>query len=137
MKIFLASACLFLLASTLRADDAPSYVGHWSNGRGETLIVTEKTIQFGNDRPVAYRDVTDDAASDDASYELQITTPGEVNAFPGKTLGIVCEDEDDSMEITGYRSHADYVHGSAALQTTTWYRDDDEEEKNGPDDIRA
>ena len=52
-----------------------------------------------------YRDVT--RATDGDSFELQITAPGEINAFPGKTLAVVLEN--DSMQMTGYASHADYM----------------------------
>ena len=42
-------------------DNNPSrepYVGEWSNGRGDTLVITGSTIKFGRDKAVPYRDVT-------------------------------------------------------------------------------
>lgn len=110
--------------SQLRASEAQPYLGEWSNGRGETLKVTARTLQFGNDKPVAYRDVT--RATDGSDFELQITSAGKVNAFPGKTLGIHCEG--DTMKMTGYASHADYMQGGEVQMEVTWDRDSDEDE---------
>ncbi len=126
MKSRIALRMAVLLAcfatSVVRAG-SPPYFGQWSNGRGETLTIAEKTIRFGEDRPVTYRDITD--AGDGSTFELQITTRGEINAFPGKTLVLVCGD--DSMEMTGFASHADYTQGGEPQQVVNWYRDDDEE----------
>ena len=32
----------------------PTYIGQWSNGRGDTLAITATTIRFANDKPVKY-----------------------------------------------------------------------------------
>ena len=34
------------------------YIGEWSNGRGDTLVITSNTIRFGNDKAVNYHDIT-------------------------------------------------------------------------------
>lgn len=106
------------------ASEARPYLGEWSNGRGETLTVTAKTLQFGTDKPVAYRDVT--RATDGSDFELQITAPGTVNAFPGKTLALHCEG--DTMKMTGYESHAAYMQGGEVQMEVTWDRDSDGDE---------
>jgi len=116
---FVAIAALFLLAVTVSAAPEPPYLGEWSNGRGETLIITAKTIQFAEDRPVPYRDIT--RATDGSSFELQITTRGDVNAFPGKTLAL--SSDGDTMEMTGYLSHEDYMQEKDPQQVVTWERD--------------
>lgn len=118
----LFAAALQLLASAAIAADLP-YVGEWSNGRGETLVVTEKTIQFGDDRPLAYRDVT--RATDGSTFELQITARGEVNGFGGKTLSVECEA--GSMKITAYVSHAAYMQADDPQSVVTWFKDDESE----------
>jgi hypothetical protein len=105
--------------SSVRAAEERPYLGEWSNGRGETLKLTPSTIQFGKDKPVAYRDVT--RASDGSDFELQITSAGKVNAFPGKTLGLHCEG--DTMKMTGYASHTDFMQGGEVQMEVTWDRD--------------
>ncbi len=117
----IACALAVLLALAVRAAEPLPYLGNWSNGRGETLTITSETIQFAEDDPVEYRDVT--RATDGSSFELQITTPGEINAFPGKTLALVLED--DSMQMTGYASHADYMQEKDAGAVVTWFKDDE------------
>ena len=86
------------------------------------MIITDKTIQFGDDKPVAYRDVT--RATDGSDFELQITARGEVNAFPGKTLAISVDGE--TMDMIGYLSHADYMEEKNPQQIVTWERDSDD-----------
>jgi hypothetical protein len=108
----------FIMPGLKAADELP-YLGDWSNGRGETLKITKRTLQFADDKPVSYRDVT--RGTDGSLFELQITTPGEVNAFSGKTLAVSIEG--DSMTITGYRSHADYVQEKDPQEVVTWEKD--------------
>jgi hypothetical protein len=113
-------ACFSLSPAT--AEEGTPYLGEWSNGRGETLTITAKTIQFADNRAVAYRDVT--RASDGSIYELELTARGEVNAFPGKTLAV--EIDGDTMKMTGYRSHADLIAERNPQQIVTWERDSDD-----------
>jgi hypothetical protein len=108
------------------ADGTPLYVGTWSNGRGETLVITTKTMQFNDDPPVSFRDITN--VSDGESYELEITTRGEINGFPGKTLHLTFE-ENDAMKITGYRSHAEFMQGGEVQMEVTWYKEGAAEEE--------
>ena len=101
-------------------DQALPDCGHGSNGRGETLVVTASTLRFADDTPLKFRDVT--RATDGSSFELLITTLGEENAFPGKTLSVVFED--DSMKITTYTSHDDYMQAKDPQSIVTWFKDD-------------
>ena len=105
------------------AEDAP-YLGSWSNGRGETLVITEKTIRFADNRALPYRDIT--RATDGSMFELQINAKAAANGFGGNTLGVECDG--DSMKITAYESHADYMQGGEPQSVVTWFKDDDEEE---------
>ena len=116
------AALLFLACSVSAsaADDLP-YLGSWSNGRGETLVIKAKTMQFGDDRPVAYRDVT--RVSDGESFELEITTPVKINALPGKTLYVTFEE--DAMKMTAYKSHAEFMQGGEVQMEVTWYKEDE------------
>ena len=118
---------LLFLAVTLTASAADNllYLGSWSNGRGETLVITKRTLQFGDDRAVAYRDVT--RVSDGESFELEITTPGKINAFPGKTLYLTFEE--GAMKMTGYKSHAEFMQGGEVQMEATWYKDDESGEE--------
>ena len=117
----LVVAALFLQLKVASAAEDLPYLGTWSNGRGETLIITSKTLQFAEDKAVAYKDVT--RATDGQSFELQITAAGKVNAFPGKTLGVQCEG--DSMKMTTYASHAAYMSEEDPQSIVTWYKDDE------------
>lgn len=117
LRIALLSLALASLTSA-SAEELP-YLGQWSNGRGETLTITKRTIQFADDKPVTYRDVT--RATDGSLFELQITARGEVNAFSGKTLAVSCEG--GSMTVTGYRSHADYMQERDPQEVVTWEKD--------------
>jgi hypothetical protein len=104
---------------TAAAAEQLPYVGTWSNGRGETLVVTEKMMQFANDPPVTYRDFT--RGGDNHRFELRITAPRVVNPFPGKSLRVTCEET--SMEMVGYRSHADLMQERNRQQVVTWERE--------------
>lgn len=119
--VFLALA--IAIGHARAAEDQP-YLGSWSNGRGETLVITEKTVRFADDRALPYHDIT--RATDGATFELQITARGTANGFGGNTLGIECDG--DSMKITAYASHADYMLGGEPQSVVTWFKDDDEEE---------
>ena len=126
MKSLLAVLFLAVALSVTAADDAPLYVGSWSNGRGETLVITGKTMQFGDDRPFSFRDVT--RVSDGESYELEITTRGEINGFPGKTLHLTFDK--DAMQMTGYKSHAEFMQGGEVQMEVTWYKDSAADEED-------
>lgn len=116
----LVSACAIFLLSNLVAGELP-YIGEWSNGRGETLMITAKTIRFAKDKPVPYRDLT--RATDGQTFLLEITAPGEVNAFAQKFLALACGD--DEMKMVGYRSLADSREAKNPGFDVTWYKEDD------------
>ena len=119
-------ALVLFAASAARAAEDPPYLGNWSNGRGETLVVTEKTIRFADDRAVPYRDVT--RATDGSVFELQITARKAVNGFGGNTLAVECDG--DSMKITAYASHAAYMQEDKPQSIVTWFKDGEESEED-------
>ena len=120
LALFVAAVWMLGIGPLTAAEEMP-YVGEWSNGRGETLVISGKTIQFGDDRAMPYKDVT--RATDGASFELQITARGEVNGFGGRSLAVECKD--DSMKITAYASHAAYMQADDPQSVVTWFKDDE------------
>jgi hypothetical protein len=121
LLVILLAVCA--VSSAARAGSAHPYAGEWSNGRGETLVVTRETIQFGDDEAVSYRDIT--RATDGSIFELHITESGRVNGFSGKYLSVSCERV--KMKITGYRSHADLMQDENQQQEVTWFKDKSED----------
>jgi hypothetical protein len=94
------------------------YIGGWSNGRGETLAVTSRTLQFANDRPVSYRDVT--KVTDGHHFSIQITSRGKINYF-SKFLALSVEKGE--MTMTLYNSYREMFDGENPQGESTWYRD--------------
>lgn len=97
----------------------PPYLGEWSNGRGETLSVSKGRLQFADNKPAPYRDVTADSGG--GRFELLLTAVGKVNAFPGKTVAVECAG--DAMAMRTFASHAKYLEGQDALSIVHWYKD--------------
>lgn len=139
MKLFPALPPLVLLLLAwvavpprARAEEF-SYRGRWSNGRGETLVISAATLRFNGGPAVAYRDLT--RATDGHRFDLQITARGEVNGFSGKFLSVTCRR--DEMRMVGFASHADLLHDEDSLEETTWFKeagaggDDDNDEDEG------
>lgn len=96
------------------------YVGGWSNGRGDILVITGSTIKFGRDKAVSYRDIT--RVTDGKEFNLQITTAGELN-YLTKFLHISMGDKSDEMKMTLYDSRKDMEDGANSQGEATWYRD--------------
>lgn len=85
---------------------------------GETLVVTKKTLQFGNDKAVAYRELV--TGRDRRDFALFITARGEVNAFPGKWVALHCER--DEMEMTTYSSREALQKRAEPLSRVAWFK---------------
>jgi hypothetical protein len=94
------------------------YVGNWSNGRGETLSVTERTLRFNSDKAVTYRDVT--KATDGSYFLLEVTAKGNINYF-SKYMSL--EISDDEMKMTLYNSYQDMFDGKNPQGKSTWSRE--------------
>jgi hypothetical protein len=95
-----------------------AYVGRWSNGRGETLSITARTLRFANDRPVYYRDVT--KVTDGNHFSIQITNPGKLNYF---SRFLALEIGKGEMKMTLYNSYREMFDGENPQGESTWYRD--------------
>jgi len=98
------------------------YVGSWSNGRGDTLVITDSSIKFGRDKAVSYRDIT--RVTDGKQFNLEITTRGELN-YLTKFLHISMAEGDktDEMKMTLYDSRKDLEAAENSQGEATWYRD--------------
>src|SRR6185369_701407 len=98
------------------------YVGSWSNGRGDTLVITDSSIKFGRDKAVSYRDIT--RVTDGKQFNLEITSKGELN-YLTKFLHISMAEGDktDEMKITLYDSRKDLEAAENSQGEATWYRD--------------
>ena len=94
------------------------YLGKWSNGRGERLSVTERTLKFNSDRAVTYRDVT--KVTDGNHFSLEITSRGKLNYF---TKFLALEINGNEMKMTLYNSYQEMFDGKNPQGESTWDRD--------------
>ena len=98
------------------------YVGDWSNGRGETLVITSNTIKFDSDKPVPYHDVT--KVTNGREFNLQITTEAKLNYLTEFVHVSFGEGEKtDQMKMTLYNSRKDMEGGENSQGEATWDRD--------------
>ena len=115
---------VFLLAGLTASEKKwkDPYVGSWSNGRGDTLVITDSSIKFGRDKAVSYRDIT--RVTDGKQFNLEITSKGELN-YLTKFLHISMAEGDktDEMKITLYDSRKDLEAAENSQGEATWYRD--------------
>jgi hypothetical protein len=122
--VVLMLALSLLAALTVHAGEKwkDPYVGEWSNGRGDTLVITGSTIKFGRDKAVSYRDIT--RVTNGKEFNLQITTERELN-YLTKFLHISFgeSDKSDEMKMTLYDSRKDLEAGENSQGEATWYRD--------------
>lgn len=100
----------------------PTYIGQWSNGRGDTLAITATTIRFANDKPVKYRDVT--KVTNGREFHLEITSAGKLNYLTKfLSLSMGEGEKPDELKMTLYDSYKDMVDGANSQGEATWYRD--------------
>lgn len=93
---------------------AQPYIGEWSNGRGEVLVITPTTIKFGTDAPVPYRDIT--PITDGKSFTLKMMPKGKLNYLsPFMRLKLNGQKE---MSSEG----ADTFDG-VMMSSANWFRD--------------
>lgn len=95
------------------------YIGQWSNGRGETLVIGNNTIKFANDKAVNYRDIT--RVTNGKEFQLEITSEGKLN-YLAKCLHISLSDKSDEMKMILYNSRKDMEGGENSQGQTTWHR---------------
>ena len=117
---------LFLVFGIASADEGEAYFGDWSNDHGDILQITEGTIQWNSDKPLPYRDITED--SDGSFYLLQITGPDESNSFNGQFLRISFGTDADQFTMTTYRTQADALNQRNPSGRSEWVALDDDED---------
>jgi len=122
--VALMLAVSLLAALTIHAGGTwkDPYVGEWSNGRGDTLVITGSTIKFGRDKAVNYHDIT--RVTNGKEFNLEITTKGQLN-YLTKFLHVSFGegDKSDEMKMTLYDSRKDLEAGENSQGEATWYRD--------------
>jgi hypothetical protein len=108
----------FLTLGKGGASAAPPYIGEWSSGRGESLIITAETLQYATDKPVPYRDITK-ATGEDGPFQLIILAKGKVNYFDKYVWLTLTGAKEMKMETTD--SIEKHSQGEGSRQN--WFRD--------------
>ena len=126
MKIHILLAVILLAAfssvSFAQQAEPLAYLGSWSNGRGEELVVRDRTVKYGTNRALNYRDIT--KASDGSFFNLKIINPGKENYFsPYVSLTINLEAKPREMTLKNYNTLKDLMDDENMQGTDTWYLD--------------
>lgn len=119
---FVGSFAAGRIRGNASSNSAEPYVGNWSNGRGDTLVITGSTIRFASDKAVSYRDIT--RVTDGKEFSLEITAEGKLNyltRFLHVSMG--AGDKPDEMKLALYDSRKDIEDGENSQGEATWYRD--------------
>lgn len=90
-------------ASELTPTDGQPYIGQWCCGRGYTIYITSETIQFEEERPFGYEDITRVSDGSFAMIHLIDYAPG---TFFQEYLTLSLNPGGE-MEMTGYSSADD------------------------------
>ena len=104
------------MATARAAGDAP-YVGSWSNGRGEVLVITAKTIKFGKDKPVPFEDIT--GVTDGKQFKIKLNA-AKLN-FLSKYMVLLVNGK-STMKTLGYDTPQGFDSGSPSSEVN-WDRD--------------
>ena len=98
------------------------YIGEWSNGRGERLVITSGSIKYGRDKAVPYTDLT--RVTNGREFNLQITAEGKLNYFTEFLhISVADGDKSDEMKMTLFNSRKDMEEGKNSQGEATWDRD--------------
>src|SRR4051812_5911909 len=93
--------------TSARAGSEAPYVGSWSNGRGDELVITAKTIKFGKDKPVPYEDIT--GVTDGKPFKIKLN--GAKLNFLSKYMVLLVNSK-KSMKTLGYDTPQGFDTGS-------------------------
>jgi hypothetical protein len=111
--VFTVLACVTVARA---ADNAP-YIGTWSNGRGEELVITAKTIKFAKDKPVPYEDIT--GVTDGKQFKIKLN--GVKLNFLSPYMVLIMNGK-KSMKSLGFDSRQGFDKGSPSSEVN-WDRD--------------
>jgi len=95
------------------------YVGEWSNGRGEVMVVTAKKMKYGKSE-VTYTDIT--KATDGNSFQLKVNVKEKMTIF-SNFLFVEMLTNKTEMKIKGYDTHAALMEDAEGASEDHWYRD--------------
>lgn len=119
------------IAATADEEEATPYYGDWENAQGDTLQITNATIQVNKEKAVRYDDITED--SDDSFFVLQIKD--ESSYFEGKFLRITFGKDPDRFTMSIYKTLPDALKKEDEIKRIEWSvpagEDDSEAKEEG------
>jgi hypothetical protein len=121
VRVALVFTVAFLTLGKGGASAEPPYIGEWSSGKGETLIITAETVQYGfkNDhKPIPYRDITK-ATDAKGPFQLLILVKGDTYYF--QKYAWLTLTGSDEMKMERADSIEKYTKGDVSFQN--WFRD--------------
>ena len=92
------------------------YIGEWSDGRGEVLVVTANKLRVGS-RTSSYKETA--RSKDERFFRFQLTSGG--GGFGGKYISVEVGREE--MTMREYRTLADCLDDRQVAAVTAWSRD--------------
>ena len=119
------------IAATAEEEEATPYYGDWENAQGDTLQITNATIQVNKEKTVRYDDITED--SDDSFFVLQLKD--ESSYFEGKFLRITFGKDPDRFTMSVYKALPDALKKENEVKRIEWSapagEDDSETKEEG------
>jgi hypothetical protein len=120
-RVALVFTVAFLTLSKGGVSAAPPYIGEWSSGRGEVLIITAETVQYeftnGPNKPVPYRDITK-ATDGKGPFQLMILVKADTYYF--QKYAWLTLTGSDEMKMERADSIEKYTKGEISFQN--WFR---------------
>jgi hypothetical protein len=114
------------IAATEEEEEATPYYGDWENAQGDTLQITNDTIQVNKEKAVRYDDITED--SDGCFFVLQIKDGNGSSYFEGKFLRITFGKDPDRFTMSIYKTLADALKKENEVKHVEWSAPPEEDE---------
>ena len=114
------------IAATEEEEEATPYYGDWENVQGDTLQITNDTIQVNKEKAVRYDDITED--SDGSFFVLQIKDQNGPSYFEGKFLRITFGKDPDRFTMSIYKTLADALKKENEVKHVEWSAPPEEDE---------
>ena len=112
------------IAATEEEEEATPYYGDWENAQGDTLQITNDTIQVNKEKAARYDDITED--SDGSFFVLQIKDDS--NYFEGKFLRITFGKDPDRFTMSIYKNLPDALKKENEVKRVEWTAPPEEDE---------